>query len=92
MRFDAGKPVWLKSANAEVNATGIDVTAQQLVDATMERILEESGRLGADVIVVGSHHHSALYDLFIGSFTHDLLKRATCPVLVVPAAKGAGSP
>jgi nucleotide-binding universal stress UspA family protein len=86
----AGKAT-LDGFRASMAATGINVTAQQLLDATMEKILEESGRLGADLIVVGSHHHSALYDLFIGSFTHDLLKLATCPVLVVPAVTGAGS-
>jgi nucleotide-binding universal stress UspA family protein len=72
-------------------ATGIEVSAQQLKDATMARVLEESRALAADVIIVGSHHHSALYDLFIGSFTHDLLKLAHCPVLVVPADAAAGS-
>ena len=86
----AGKAT-LDGFRASMAATGISVTAQQLQDATMEKILEESGRLGADMIVVGSHHHSALYDLFIGSFTHDLLKLATCPVLVVPAVTGADS-
>ncbi len=64
---------------------GIDVTAEQLPDATMESVVAESRRLSADVIIVGSHHHSALYALFVGSFTQDLLKHATCPVLVVPA-------
>ena len=75
-----------------IAAAGIDVTAQQLPDATMEKILEESRRLEADIIIVGSHHHSALYHLFIGSFTHDLLKLAHCPVLVVPAGAGKDSP
>jgi nucleotide-binding universal stress UspA family protein len=86
----AGKAT-LDGFRASMAATGINVTAQQLQDATMEKILEESGHLGAELIVVGSHHHSALYDLFIGSFTHDLLKLATCPVLVVPAVTGAGA-
>ncbi len=72
--------------------TGVAVTVRQLGDATMEKILEEGARLSASIIVVGSHHHSALYHLFIGSFTHDLLKLATCPVLVVPAGKGAATP
>jgi nucleotide-binding universal stress UspA family protein len=72
-------------------AGGTAVTAEQLPDATMAKILEESRRLGSDLIIVGSHHHSALYDLFIGSFTHDLLKLAQCPVLVVPADAGVAS-
>lgn len=81
----------LQELRDSVAAAGIAVTTQQLPDATMANILEESRRLEADIIVVGSHHHSALYDLFIGSFTHDLLKLARCPVLVVPADEGADS-
>lgn len=87
--IQAGKAT-LEGFRASMEGTGITVTTEQLPDATMAKILEESGRLGADIIVVGSHHHSALYDLFIGSFTHDLLKLATCPVLVVPAVTDAG--
>jgi nucleotide-binding universal stress UspA family protein len=80
----------LEGFRVSMAGTGVDATAQQLTDATMEKILEESRRIGADVIIVGSHHHSALYNLFIGSFTHDLLKEAHCPVLVVPAEAAAG--
>lgn len=79
----------LQQLRDSVAAAGITVTAQQLPDATMASILEASRRLEADIIVVGAHHHSALYDLFIGSFTRDLLKLAHCPVLVVPADEGA---
>lgn len=66
-------------------AEGIPATAEQYQEASVDRVLSESGRLKADLIVMGSHHHSALYDLLVGSITHDVLKRATCPVLVVPA-------
>ena len=81
----------LQELRDSVAAAGITVMAKQLPDATMANILEESRRLEADMIVVGSHHHSPLYDLFIGSFTRDLLKLARCPVLVVPADDGADS-
>jgi nucleotide-binding universal stress UspA family protein len=53
-------------------------------DATVESIVAEAQRLNADMIVVGSHHHGALYNLVVGSVTGDVLKRAKCPVLVVP--------
>jgi nucleotide-binding universal stress UspA family protein len=68
-------------------AAGIDVTTQQMPDFSVEKILDESRKLAADVIIVGSHHHSALYNLFVGSFTNDLLKLASCPVLVVPVSE-----
>ncbi len=47
-------------------------------------IHEEAKRLGADLIVIGSHGHGAIYDLLIGSTAARLLKKSPCPVLVVP--------
>ncbi len=68
-----------------LSAAGIDVVVEQIVDGGVDRILEDSRRWDAELIIVGSHHHSPLYNLFIGSFTKDVSKRAHCPVLVVPA-------
>ena len=62
----------------------------QLVGAPMHHIVAEAERVGADYIVMGSHGHTALYDLLVGSTTHGVLKRAACPVIIVPAAKKAG--
>jgi nucleotide-binding universal stress UspA family protein len=52
-------------------------------------ILEQAQRLAADYIVMGSHGHGAIYDLLIGGTTHAILKRARCPVVVVPALREA---
>lgn len=67
---------------------GVRATAQQLTGASVETVLAETRKLGADLIILGSHHHSALYHLFVGSMTHDVLRRAHCPVLVVPGDDG----
>ena len=67
-------------------AAGVKVTAHQLEEVSAAKILDESRKLNADLLIVGSHHHSALYHLFVGTFTGDVLSRAHCPVLVVPAA------
>jgi nucleotide-binding universal stress UspA family protein len=50
-------------------------------------ILTAARKLAADYIVIGSHGHTAFYDLVIGGTASGVLKRATCPVIVVPAAK-----
>lgn len=42
-------------------------------------------RLRPAFVVIGSHGHSAFYDLVLGSTTTAAIKRARCPVLVVPA-------
>ena len=59
-------------------------------------ILAHAKEYAADYIVLGSHGHTAFHDLIAGSTASGVLKRATCPVIVVPAgaakAKGRNSP
>lgn len=47
-------------------------------------ILGCAKKLSANYIVIGSHGHSGFYDLLVGSTTSGVLRRATCPVVVVP--------
>ena len=46
-------------------------------------ILEYAREVSAGMIVVGSHGHSVLGGLLIGSVAHKLTQLSTCPVLVV---------
>jgi nucleotide-binding universal stress UspA family protein len=48
-------------------------------------ILAKSASLHADLIIMGSHGHGALYNLLAGSVTAGVLKSSPCPVLVVPS-------
>jgi nucleotide-binding universal stress UspA family protein len=64
--------------------SGVAVSAQQLEQADIGKLLSFCHNLEADLIVVGTHHHSAIYQFFVGTYTADVLKRAKCPVLVVP--------
>ncbi len=50
-------------------------------------IVEQASELNAAYVVLGSHGHTAIYDLLVGSTTHAVLKKAPCPVVVVPAEK-----
>ena len=50
-------------------------------------ILDQAIDLRADYIVIGSHGHTALYELLVGSTTHGVLMRAKCPVVIVPASR-----
>lgn len=62
--------------------------ANQTVRATnfpVLRILEQAKKFAVDYIVIGSHGHTAFYDLLIGSTASGVLKRAPCPVVVVPS-------
>ncbi len=64
---------------------GVRATVHQLVDVSVDTVLAETKKFQADLIILGSHHHSTIYNLLIGSVTDDVLKRAHCPVLVVPS-------
>lgn len=48
-------------------------------------VLSRAQELAARYIVLGSHGHSALYDLLLGSTASMILKRARLPVVIVPA-------
>ena len=54
-------------------------------------IVDRAEKCEADYIVMGSHGHTALYDLLVGSTTHGVLMRAKCPVVIVPAVKDTAS-
>jgi nucleotide-binding universal stress UspA family protein len=50
-------------------------------------ILTKARALKAAYMVMGSHGHGAVFDLLVGSTTHGILRKARCPVLVVPMGK-----
>lgn len=66
--------------------TGLDVTALLIQGPTVEKLLEESQRLDAGLLVVGSHGRGAIGRVLLGSVSEAVVRRASCPVTVVPAA------
>src|SRR4051812_25477838 len=48
-------------------------------------ILEQARKSKADYIVMGSHGHTAFFELIAGSTTQGVLNRARCPVVIIPA-------
>ncbi len=48
-----------------------------------EVILRESARIAADVIVMGSHGHTAMGEILLGSTAHRVSQRSAVPVLLV---------
>jgi nucleotide-binding universal stress UspA family protein len=68
-------------------AAGIEVECHALVGLAVDDIVEQAEKRAVDFIVLGSHGHGALYHLFSGSVVNGVLKRAKCPVIVIPAAK-----
>ena len=63
---------------------GLDATALLVHGPTIETILKEASDLEVDMIVVGSHGRSAVYQMLVGSVSEGILRHSQCPVLVVP--------
>lgn len=51
---------------------------------TVATIMDETRKLGADLLILGSHHHGAIHRLWFGDIALDAVKQAPCPLLVVP--------
>lgn len=66
---------------------GIKVATVQLNGSPVSNIVDQASRLSADRIVMGSHGHTAFYELLVGSTTHGVLMKVNCPVVIVPAPK-----
>ena len=50
----------------------------------VDTTLKEADILEAGLIVVGSHGHGAVFDVLIGSYSSDIIRKSKLPVLVVP--------
>lgn len=71
---------------ARLQASGIRVDQTLTVQGpTLETILSHARKLGADLLMLGSHRHSTLYRLWYGNTVADATEQAPCAVLVVPA-------
>jgi nucleotide-binding universal stress UspA family protein len=69
----------------KLTAKGSRARSQQMIGSAVESIIATAKELKADYIVMGSHGHTALYDLLVGGTTHGVLKKAPCPVVIVPS-------
>lgn len=74
----------LSRLKAKLKEGGIAVDTVLKTGTPVVHIVEEAQRIAPLYIVLGTHGHTAFYDLIVGSTTRGVLKRATCPVLVVP--------
>lgn len=78
----------LERLRKRIEARGLLATAVQVTGASSARLIaSEAEKRSIDYIVMGSHGHTGFYDLLIGSTTGGVLKRAPCPVVIVPANK-----
>lgn len=68
-----------------LRAAGISTTAVMVPGPTVETIFAQATKRNAELIVIGSHGHGAVFDLLFGSVSDGVVRRSTLPVLVVPS-------
>ena len=71
----------------EIAQDGIKVALHEPTGSVADEILDQADAIEADLIVMGTHGHGAMYNLLVGSATKGVLRHATRPVLLVPSPK-----
>jgi nucleotide-binding universal stress UspA family protein len=84
---DEGQTLKLAKWQEEIAQDGIKVSLHEPTGTVAEEILKQADELNADLIVMGTHGHGAMYNLLVGSATKGVLKHSTRPVLLVPGQK-----
>lgn len=69
----------------QLRDAGIATTAIMIPGSTVETIFAQARKRGAELLVIGSHGHGAVFDLLFGSVSEKIVRRSSIPVLVVPA-------
>ena len=68
-----------------LRARGVkNIETAQISGPARAGIVGQAKKYEADYIIMGSHGHSAFYDLMIGSTTQYVIQKAHCPVVIVP--------
>jgi nucleotide-binding universal stress UspA family protein len=67
-----------------VTSPDVTVTGRVVVDDRVDDgVLKVADEINADIIVIGTRGLSALRGAIMGSVSHALIEKATCPVLIV---------
>ena len=74
-----------------VGASDVAVTVLFETGHVVTSIVDRAAHSGADLIVIGSHGTNGFERLLLGSVTDEVLRKAACPVLVVPPGANAMS-
>ncbi len=77
----------LEEWKAEMERAGLEAKLHEPLGNVVDEILECARTLKIDGIVMGRHGHGAMYNLLVGSVTEGVLKRAKCPVVLVPVGE-----
>ena len=79
----------VQAAAAALREDGLEAVGLMIEGPPVQTILDEAGRLEADLIIIGSHGYGAVFSALLGSVSSGVVRKASCPVLVVPVQKAA---
>jgi nucleotide-binding universal stress UspA family protein len=79
----------LAALKEELAGSGLRAFAHEPEGSVVEEILKVASEISADLVVMGSHGHGAVYNLLVGCVTEGVLKAGQRPVLLVPAPASA---
>ena len=74
----------LKRAEGIFENQGVKYTLETVSGPPGELLTKRAKSGEYDLIIMGSHGHSDIAGLFLGSVTHKVLNKIYCPVLIVP--------
>lgn len=77
----------LEAFKAELLQKNIDCEVLLVQGQTNSTIMEEVDRLKIDMIVLGSHGRTRLYDLLVGSVCEFLLRYSPVPLVIIPGPR-----
>jgi len=68
-----------------LSAKGLEVSTIVFHGRPVDVIVREAERLDPELVVLGSHGHGAWHRFLGGSVRQGVLRKVTCPVLIVPS-------
>jgi nucleotide-binding universal stress UspA family protein len=75
----------MAAARQRAEAAGVTVDTDVRGGAPAREILDIAGAGGIDLIILGTHGRGGVEHLLLGSVAEKVLRKASCPVMVVPA-------
>lgn len=75
---------FLQRLSSSLRNQNIEATSLLVEGAIIKTILYESDRLDIDLIILGHHRHSELYEALMSGTEEGLLKKCAHPIMFVP--------
>lgn len=74
----------IQEIGKELENEGIKTTPLMVQGVTVDEIINEAEKFNADVIIMGSHGPSAVYNILMGSVIEGVIRKTDIPILLVP--------